>query len=112
MPVIGRRKEGRRNPSFFTIIPMTMRTRHKINAVCSSENYSASRRLHKEYLKEKHDSFSMMAVSTPSEKQATRNDNPLKRFIPDYVTIRVFGKPMRVTRSQYEEHCQGFAIIG
>lgn len=92
-----------------------MRTRHKVNAVCSSENYSASKRIHREYLKEKHDSFSMLAVSTPSTKdtkEVTKNSNPLKKFIPDYVTIRVFGKPMRVTRREYEEHCQGFAIIG
>ena len=71
-----------------------MRKRFNRNAVCSSENYSASKRAHLELLKEQHEHFCGIMIS---------NDSPVDSGFtgPKFRTIRIFGKEMRVTAEEY-----------
>lgn len=78
----------------------------KVNraAVCSSENYQKSRRLHMEYLSEKHSHFNEMTVDgTLSFDQPIFKEG---QMMPQYKTIRVFGHNMRVTIEEYNTHCK------
>lgn len=74
-----------------------MRKRINLNAICSSDNYKASKKAHQNMLKEKHKDFSFIA--------STISSTP---YIPKYKTIKVFGKEMTVAREEYLEHCKGF----
>ena len=87
-----------------------MRRRINRAAICSSENYSASRRLHQSALMEAHTSFDMMAVSGKVAKEDKLTIG--KQFLraAQLVTIKVFGKPLKVTKAEYEAHCQGFKL--
>ena len=88
-----------------------MRRRINTAAVCSSENYSASRRAHQFALKEAHTSFSLMVVSN---KVAEEDKLTLgKQFLraAKLITIMVFGKPLQITKAEYDAHCQGFKIV-
>ena len=83
-----------------------MRKRFNRNAVCSSQNYSASKKAHQELLQEKHGSFVGLAASDQHLEEIPLNR---KLFAKSYmVTIWVFGKPMLVTKDEYDKHCQGF----
>ena len=88
-----------------------MRKRFNRNAVCSSENYSASRKSHLGLLKEQHDHFCGMVVSgeikidvpqVSNNKKASGNN--LRGFQPKFKTVRIFGKEMRLTIEEYETH--------
>jgi len=68
-----------------------MRQRINPAAVCSSSNYYASKRVHRKYLEEKHREF---ILSGFDKIPAT----------PKSVVITVFGKPMRVSYSDYVNH--------
>ncbi len=88
-----------------------MRRRINKNAVCSSENYSASKRVHQSALQEAHSSFSLMAVSS---KVAEEDKITLgKQFLraAQLVTINVFGKPLKITKSEYDKHCTDFKMV-
>lgn len=71
-----------------------MRKRFNRNAVCSSENYSASKKAHLELLKEQHEHFCGIMISS---------DSPVDNVFtgPRFKTIRIFGKEMRVTTEEY-----------
>lgn len=73
-----------------------MRKRINVNAICSSDNYRVSKRVHQNMLREKHKNFTFVAISTPS-----------KPYTPKYKTIKVFGKEMTITMEEYLEHCKG-----
>ena len=73
-----------------------MRKRINTNAICSSDNYMASKKAHQNMLREKHKDFSFMSTQISSTP-----------YISKYKTIRVFGKEMIVTREEYLEHCKG-----
>lgn len=82
-----------------------MRKRVNRAAVCSSENYAASRRLHMAYLSEKHSHFNEMTVDG-----TLSFDQPIfqkGQMMPQFKTIRVFGHDMRVTIEEYNTHCKG-----
>lgn len=81
-----------------------MRKRINKNAVCSSENYSASRRVHQEYLKELHNSFCTLGVS--DSEPLSQNRLLFRQY--RMVTIRVFGKPLQITEKEYSTYCMGF----
>lgn len=87
-----------------------MRRRINKAAICSSENYSVSRRVHQSALIEAHTSFDMMAVSGKVAKEDKLTLG--KQFLraAQLVTIKVFGKPLKVTKAEYEAHCQGFKL--
>lgn len=78
-----------------------MRKRINKSAICSSENYRASKRIHLDYLQERHSHFCMMMVSGEISIDA-----PAKH--PKFKTIRVFGKDMQVTIDEYNTHCKGY----
>lgn len=80
-----------------------MRLRFNRNAVCSSENYRASKKAHLEVLKANHDSFCNLAVSDlgVAHKAAPKLFNITT---VQYKTVRVFGKETKVTLAEYEEH--------
>lgn len=79
-----------------------MRKRFNRNAVCSSENYSASRHAHLELLKEKHDHFSFIAVNGEIALDVPAVENG--KFQSKFKTIRIFGKEMRLSIEEFNTH--------
>lgn len=84
--------------------------RRKINraAICSSENYSRSKKLHLDYLREKHSHFKEIVVNG----ELTIDVPVLKdgMVTPKYKTIKVFGKEMRVTINEYNTYCKSLGF--
>lgn len=85
-------------PSNITI----MRKRINRAAICSSENYAASKKLHKQMLNEKHSHFSYLSTTgeVSIDQPILVNRKPVQR----YKTIRIFGKEMKLTIEEYREH--------
>ena len=79
-----------------------MRQRFNRNAVCSSENYSASRKAHLSFLKEKHDHFCGLMVSGEIALDVPSVSDG--KFQPKFKTIRIFGKEMKLTIEEYNTH--------
>ena len=79
-----------------------MRQRFNRGAVCSSENYTASRRAHLDFLKEKHDHFSGFMVSGEIALDVPTVENG--KFQPKFKTIRIFGKEMKLTIEEFNTH--------
>ena len=82
---------------------MTMRKRFNRGAVCSSENYSASRKAHLSFLKEKHESFCGMMISGELHNEVPSNSNTVFTA-PKYKTIKVFGKEMILSNEEYNNY--------
>lgn len=79
-----------------------MRKRINRAAVCSSDNYSASKRVHQMYLRERHAHFNEMVVNGE-----ITFDQPIFKdgnFTQKFKTIRVFSKEMRITIEEFREH--------
>lgn len=79
-----------------------MRKRINRNAVCSSENYSASKAAHLSMLKEKHEHFCGFMVSGEIALDVPIVENG--KFEPKFRTIRIFGKEMRITAEEFRTH--------
>ena len=79
-----------------------MRKRFNRNAVCSSENYAASRKAHLDLLSEKHEHFSFLQVS--GEIAFDMPSVCDGKFQPKFKTIRIFGKEMKLTIEEYNTH--------
>lgn len=79
-----------------------MRRRINRSAVCSSENYSASRKAHMDFLKEKHDHFCGFMVSGEIALDVPDVENG--KFQPKFKTIKIFGKEMRLTIEEFNTH--------
>ena len=79
-----------------------MRKRINRGAVCSSENYSASRKAHMDFLKEKHDHFCGFMVSGEIALDVPAVENG--KFQPKFKTIKIFGKEMRLTIEEFNTH--------
>ena len=79
-----------------------MRKRFNRNRLCSSENYIASRKEHFDFLKEKHDHFCGLMVSG----EITLDVPTIKGEViqPEFKTIRIFGKEMKLTIEEYNTH--------
>lgn len=71
----------------------SMRKRVNRAAICSSENYVGSKKLHRQMLEEKHKSFCFVITNTAA---------------PKHKTIKVFGKDMQVTVDEYNTHCKDY----
>lgn len=87
-----------------------MRKRFKRNAICSSENYKASRNSHLAYLQEQHESFSVSMMSHAKHGDNAKDELSLDRKLArlnDYVYIKVFGRFLKLTVAEYNERCQG-----
>ncbi len=79
-----------------------MRKRINRAAVCSSDNYSTSKKLHLSMLEEKHSHFKSMTVNGEIVI-----DVPILKgemITPKFKTIRVFGKNMRVSIEEYNTY--------
>ena len=77
-----------------------MRKRFNRNAVCSSENYTASKAAHQSMLKERHDHFCGLMVSgeiTFDVPKVTSKGG----FEPKFKTVRIFGKEMKLSIEEY-----------
>lgn len=85
-----------------------MRKRVNRAAVCSSENYSTSKKLHLSMLEEKHSHFKSMTINGEIVI-----DVPVLKgemITPKFKTIRVFGKNMRVSIEEYNTYCKEFGL--
>ena len=79
-----------------------MRRRINRGAVCSSENYSASKKAHLDFLREKHDHFCGFMVSGEIALDVPAVENG--KFQPKFKTIKIFGKEMRLTIEEFNTH--------
>lgn len=71
-------------------------------AICSSDNYSASKKVHQMYLKERHSHFNEMTVNGEISF-----DQPIfknGKLTQEFKTVRVFGKEMKITIEEFKEH--------
>lgn len=85
-----------------------MRKRINRAAVCSSENYSISKKLHLRMLEERHSHFKSMTVNGE-----IAIDVPVLKgemITPKFKTIRVFGKNMRVSIGEYNTYCKELGL--
>jgi hypothetical protein len=76
-----------------------MRPRFNRSAICSSDNYKASRKAHLDFLKEGHQHFSMIGISGISS-----SNEDTCCFQPRFKTIKVWGKDIRVTVEEYNNY--------
>lgn len=91
-----------------------MRKRINRNAICSSDNYKASRKAHLEMLKEHHKSFnvSMLSKSDTIDSEGLS----IKRQIAldnRKVKVSVFGKICTITMKEFKERFEhlGWKIL-
>lgn len=85
-----------------------MRKRINRAAVCSSENYSTSKKIHLSMLEEKHSHFKSMTINGEIVI-----DVPVLKgemVTPKFKTIRVFGKNMKVTIDEYNIYCKELGL--
>lgn len=85
-----------------------MRKRINRAAVCSSENYSTSKRLHLSMLEEKHSHFKIMTVNGEIAIDVPVLNGEM--ITPKFKTIRVFGKNMKVTINEYNTYCKELGL--
>ena len=77
-----------------------MRKRINRNAVCSSENYSASKAAHLSMLKERHDHFCGLMISGELQVDIPKV-NSKGVVLPKFKTLRIWGKDIKVTIEEY-----------
>ena len=82
-----------------------MRKRFNRQAICSSDNYRASKRAHLDFLNEQHEHFSFLSVSGEIALDVPTVSNG--KFQPKFKTIRIFGKEIRLTIEEYNTHYLG-----
>lgn len=85
-----------------------MRKKINHNAVCSSDNYEASKKAHIDMLEERHSHFSNMVISGEiSIDVPIFKDNAVT---PKFKTIRIFGKNIKVSIDEYNTHCKNLGL--
>lgn len=71
-------------------------------AICSSDDYKASRKMHQIFLEERHSHFSFLSVSGEIKADlATFKNGKLQ---PKFKTVRILGNDMKITMDEYREH--------
>lgn len=94
-----------------------MRERFNPNAVCSSKNYTASKRAHKALLKARHASFALSIKAARAEEAeeitlkrrmlapstTTTKTNTTKTNVTTKVFAKLFGKLVEVTKDKFKE---------
>ena len=86
----------------------TMRKKINRNAVCSSDNYEASKRVHLNMLEERHSHFNNMVISGEiSIDVPIFKDNAVT---PKFKTIRIFGRNIKVSIEEYNIHCKALGL--
>lgn len=71
-------------------------------AICSSDDYKASRKMHQIMLDERHQHFTFLSVS--GEIKADLPTFKKGKLQPEFKTVRILGKNMRITMEEYREH--------
>lgn len=71
-------------------------------AICSSDDYKGSRKMHQIMLDERHQHFTFLLVS--GEIKADLPIFKEGKLTPRYKTVRILGKDMRITMEEYREH--------
>ena len=85
-----------------------MRKKINRNAVCSSDNYEASKKAHIDMLEERHSHFSNMVISGEiSIDVPIIKDNAVT---PKFKTIRIFGRNIKVSIDEYNTHCKNLGL--
>lgn len=85
-----------------------MRKRINRNAICSSDNYRASKKAHIDMLEERHSHFCNMVISGEiSIDIPIIKDNVVT---PRFKTIKVFGKNIRISVEEYNIHCKALGL--
>ncbi len=85
-----------------------MRKKINRNAVCSSDNYEVSKRVHIDMLEERHSHFSNMVISGEiSIDVPIFKDNAIT---PKFKTIRIFGRNIKVSIDEYNTHCKNLGL--
>ena len=79
-----------------------MRQRFNRQAICSSDNYRASKKAHLDFLNEQHEHFSFLSVSGEIALDVPTVNNG--KFQPKFKTVRIFGKEMRLTIEEYNTY--------
>ena len=77
-----------------------MRRRFDRNAICSSENYRASKKAHLDLLSERHSHFSGFMVTGEMEIDIPKVDSK-GVVLPKFKTLRIWGKDIKVTIEEY-----------
>lgn len=88
-----------------------MRKRIKLNAICSSDNYRASKRIHASWLKEQHDKNSAEIQKIMQNSNNNTNSSGIK-FTPNnrYYTL-CFGEKVIIPFEKVEQfHKTGIKI--
>ena len=85
-----------------------MRPRFNRNAICSSQNYKASRKAHLRMLQERHEHFDFISITSHGDETEVSLDVPRinseGRFDSGFRTVRIFGKEIRLTSEEYKTH--------
>lgn len=80
-----------------------MRNRINRSAICSSENYKASKKAHLDFLQERHTHFCGLMVSGEI-KIDVPEISPKGEIEPKFKTITLWGKKIRLTMEEYKTH--------
>jgi len=77
-------------------------------AICSSDDYKKSRRIHQIFLEERHSHFNEMVVNgdISIDVPVIKKNRVSNRF----KTIRVFGRNMKVSIDEYNTHCKSLEV--
>jgi len=81
-----------------------LRHRFSTSRICSSKNYSFSKKLHKVALEINHQRFISLVAS--GELVITN-----KKVDPVYVIVMILGREMKLSYEDYLSHCPEFKII-
>ena len=79
-----------------------MRKRFNRQAICSSDNYRASKKAHLDFLNEQHEHFSFLSVSGEIALDVPTISKG--KIQPRFKTIKIFGKEMRLTIEEYNTY--------
>lgn len=77
-----------------------MRKTFNRRAICSSDNYKASRQAHLDFLKEQHEHFTGFMFSGEMQVDIPKV-NSKGVVLPKFKTLRIWGKDIRVTVEEY-----------
>lgn len=87
-----------------------MRRRFNPDAVASSYHYDDHKKAHRAYLREKHSHFHEFLVDGHISIDVPEVEQNTNRILPQFKTIKVFGRSMRVTIEEYNTYCKELGL--
>lgn len=85
-----------------------MRKRINTKAICSSDNYRASKRVHKAMLERNHQAFTAMVVSGEIVIEEKEIATPKAEINPKSIRVKIFGRWTTFSWEYYVSHPLGF----